>query len=131
MMWVLCVSTTRWALPAERGTVPGSATSTWAETPMLSLMWARSAAARSCGGRRLAGSRSTRTVRLARLAERSTCIWKWGVRPSTLRTSASICEGNTLTPRTINMSSERPVTRSMRRIVRAVPGSSRVRSRVR
>ena len=40
--------------------------------------------------------------------------------------------GNTLTPRRMIMSSERPVTFSMRRIPgRAVPGNSRVRSRVR
>ena len=39
--------------------------------------------------------------------------------------------GNTLTPRTIIMSSERPATFSIRRIERAVPGSKRDRSRVR
>ena len=39
--------------------------------------------------------------------------------------------GNTFTPRMISMSSLRPRMRSMRRIVRAVPGSRRVRSRVR
>ena len=35
--------------------------------------------------------------------------------------SSSIWVGNTLTPRTIIMSSERPVTFSMRRMLRAVP----------
>ena len=45
--------------------------------------------------------------------------------------SSSTCVGNTFTPRMIIMSSERPVIFSMRRIARAVGGSSRVRSRVR
>ena len=39
--------------------------------------------------------------------------------------------GKTFTPRTIIMSSFRPVIFSIRRRLRAVPGSSRVRSRVR
>ena len=45
--------------------------------------------------------------------------------------SSSIWVGNKLTPRRMIMSSERPVTFCIRRMVRAVPGSRRVRSRVR
>jgi hypothetical protein len=44
---------------------------------------------------------------------------------------SSIWVGKTLTPRMISMSSERPVIFSMRRMLRAVPGRSRVKSRVR
>ena len=50
---------------------------------------------------------------------------------SSARMISSIWLGNTLTPRTIIMSSERPATFSIRRIERAVPGSRRDRSRVR
>ena len=45
--------------------------------------------------------------------------------------SSSIWVGNRLTPRRMIMSSVRPVTFCIRRMVRAVPGSRRVRSRVR
>ncbi len=57
--------------------------------------------------------------------------WKCGDSAGTRRMSSSIWVGNTFTPRTIIMSSVRPVTFSIRRIDRAVPGSNRVRSRVR
>jgi hypothetical protein len=57
---------------------------------------------------------------------------KWPPHQSVASSASSIWVGNTLTPRRMIMSSERPVTFSMRRIPgRAVPGSSRVRSRVR
>ena len=45
--------------------------------------------------------------------------------------SSSTWVGNRLTPRRMIMSSVRPVIFCIRRMVRAVPGSSRVRSRVR
>ena len=58
--------------------------------------------------------------------------WKYGVSPGSASTSSSTWVGKTLTPRTIIRSSVRPVTFAIRRIPgRAVPGSSRVRSRVR
>ena len=57
--------------------------------------------------------------------------WKCGDSSGVRRMSSSIWVGKTLTPRTMIMSSVRPVIFSIRRIGRAVPGSSRVRSRVR
>ena len=78
-----------------------------------------------------AGPASTLTVMVSSRSSRRSSITKCGASRSSLRISSSICVGNTLTPRTIIMSSERPVIFSMRRIERAVPGNSRVRSRVR
>ena len=58
--------------------------------------------------------------------------WKYGDRRGSASTNSSIWVGNTLTPRTIIMSSVRPVIFCIRRIEgTAVPGNSRVRSRVR
>ena len=57
--------------------------------------------------------------------------WKCGASAGMRRMSSSIWVGNRFTPRRMIMSSVRPVIFSIRRIVRAVPGSSRVRSRVR
>jgi len=54
-----------------------------------------------------------------------------GARRFSCASTASICDGNTFTPRMINMSSLGPRIRSIRRMRRAVPGSKRVRSRVR
>ena len=62
---------------------------------------------------------------------RASSIWKCGASPAHFRICSSIWVGKTLTPRRMIMSSDRPVTFSIRRIVRAVPGRSRVRSRVR
>ena len=59
-------------------------------------------------------------------------IAKCGESPGVRSTISSIWVGNRFTPRRMIMSSVRPVTFSIRRIPgRAVPGSSRVRSRVR
>jgi hypothetical protein len=59
------------------------------------------------------------------------CSWKCGDSAGTRMMSSSIWVGNTLTPRRMIMSSVRPVIFCIRRMVRAVPGSSLVRSRVR
>jgi hypothetical protein len=59
------------------------------------------------------------------------CSWKCGDSAGMAMMSSSIWVGNTLTPRRMIMSSVRPVIFCMRRMVRAVPGSSLVRSRVR
>ena len=78
------------------------------------------------------GSASTMTVSSSIRPGRVSTHWKYGESPGTPRTISSIWVGKTLTPRTIIMSSVRPVTFSIRRNPgRAVPGSSRVRSRVR
>ena len=109
-----------------------STTSTATVTPMDALIlrvsspWAASASAGVVPSRR-----STRTVRVSRLPLRSRWHWKWGEsagRPSTI---SSIWVGKRFTPRRMIMSSVRPVIFSIRRMLRAVPGSNRVRSRVR
>jgi TRAP-type mannitol/chloroaromatic compound transport system substrate-binding protein len=57
--------------------------------------------------------------------------WECGDKTACLSNNSSIWVGNTFTPRTIIMSSLRPVIFSNRRMVRALPGNKRVRSRVR
>ncbi len=106
--------------------------STPTETPIPSFTAAaisRAAAARRSGG--VSARASARTVRASMRPSRVRRSWKCGARPAVRRTISSICVGKRLTPRRITMSSLRPVTFSMRRNVRAVPGSRRVKSRVR
>ena len=77
------------------------------------------------------GCSSQRTSTSSSRPLRSTCTWYWPESFSCCSTISSICVGKTLTPRMINMSSERPTILPMRRNDRDVGGSSRVRSRVR
>ena len=74
---------------------------------------------------------STRTHSSSSRPGRVRTQTKCGASPATVSSSSSIWLGKRLTPRTIIMSSLRPVMRSIRRIGRLRPGSSRVRSRVR
>ena len=70
---------------------------------------------------------ASRPRRRARRACAAGALRERNAAPAAARwpSTASICDGKTLTPRMISMSSLRPLTRSMRRMVRAVPGSSR------
>ena len=112
---------------------PGSRTSTRAVVPIRSLIRETSRPTTAA----LSGSASTswlstRTVSSSSRPGRVSTHWKYGASAVSARTSSSTWVGNTLTPRTIIMSSERPVIFSMRRNAGyADPGSRRVRSRVR
>jgi len=74
---------------------------------------------------------STLTVSVSMWPSLSTSSRYCGASLGILQISSSIWVGNTFTPRMISMSSERPVIFAMRRMLRAVGGSRRVRSRVR
>lgn len=126
------VSTMRRILPTERSTVSGSTTSMSTVTPISFLILARRSAPTAVADSRTdSARRSTSTVIESILPSRVSTHWKWGDSCSVRKINSSICVGNRLTPRRMIMSSVRPVIFSIRRIVRAVPGSSRVRSRVR
>jgi hypothetical protein len=102
-------------------------------TPTRSLMrrFSASPAAVSASEPMGPSAASTCTVIASIRPSRVSSIWKCGPRPSVAISCSSIWVGKTLTPRRMIMSSERPVTFSIRRMDRAVPGSRRVRSRVR
>ena len=77
------------------------------------------------GRRRTASTssrRSTRTVISSSVPVRLSTHWKCGDSAGTASSSSSIWVGNRFTPRRMIMSSVRPVTFSIRRMVRAVPG---------
>ena len=77
------------------------------------------------------GKTSQRTCTSSSLPSRVTTSWYWPESWPWRSTISSICVGNRFTPRMISMSSLRPTILPMRRMLRAVGGSSRVRSRVR
>ena len=119
-------------MPAERSIVSGATTSTPTVTPMRFLTSVHSAwPAAAPVSAPTPARRSTRTVRSSIGPDLDSTHWKCGDSAGSRRISSSIWVGNRFTPRRMIMSSVRPVIFSMRRIGRAVPGSSRVRSRVR
>ena len=119
-------------LPSDRSTCSGSTTSTSTLTPIVSLMRACKACPAVCATAGCAsGRRSTRTVSSSQLTgsvQHALEVWRERV-----YTEDEFFDlgREQLTPRKMIMSSVRPVIFSMRRMVRAVPGISRVRSRVR
>jgi hypothetical protein len=111
---------------------PGAPTLTVVVTPISVLMRSLQLAGhRVAFGRSCCGSSSTSTCSSSSMPERVTTSWYWPDSAPCCSTSSSICVGKTLTPRMISMSSLRPTILPMRRMLRAVGGSSRVRSRVR
>ena len=70
-------------------------------------------------------------VTLAGVVVESTFNWYWPESLSCCSTISSICVGNMFTPRMMSISSERPTILPMRRKLREVGGSRRVKSRVR
>ncbi len=119
------LSITRRALPMDRSSPPGSRGSTATVTPILFLI-ARISASEDerRSSEDVPGRVSTRTVRRSIRPGRSRTHWNWGASAGIDRMSSSIWVGNRLTPRRMIMSSVRPVTFSMRRMLRAVPGGA-------
>ena len=125
-------STMRRILPSERSMDSGGRTLAVTVTPMVFLTRAVSSApALAASGSVQPGRCSTCTASRSILPSRVRCSWKCGDSAGMPMISSSIWVGNKLTPRRMIMSSVRPVIFCIRRMVRAVPGSSRVRSRVR
>ena len=125
-------STTRRTLPTDRSMESGARTLVVTVTPMVLLTRAdRVAAAAAEPDSGVPGRRSTWTASSSIRSSRVKCSWKCGDSAGIPMISSSIWVGNRLTPRRMIMSSVRPVIFCIRRMVRAVPGSRRVKSRVR
>src|SRR5260370_11349264 len=121
-------STTRTALPSERGRVRGATIVSRTESPIArcrrSAARARTATISGCSASKppqratTAGAGSTSTSSVASVALRSTISRYSGARSATSRRARSTSDGYRFTPFTTSMSSERPLTRAIRTDVR-------------